>query len=216
MDVVLVEDHLMFRDVLRKICVSDCGLRVVAETGCGKTAIELILKHRPTLALIDLGIPTIDGISVITQVQSACPDTAILVVSCHLDDYTLMRLGSLQIAGFVDKNSTSLPTLSKAIKTVMKGGKYFSPGFLAARAQRQIDSRAIYKRLTRTECAVLVAIGDGANDDEIGQRLEISAATAQKHRANLFKKLGVASSAKLVAFAVQHGFTSRTIMPPFG
>lgn len=214
MDVVLVEDHVMFRDVLRKLCESECALRVVAETGCGKTAIELIVSCRPRLALIDLGIPNVDGISVIKEVQSRCAETAILVVSCFLDDYTLLRLGSLHIQGFVDKNSTSLPMLAHAIKTVANGGSFFSPGFLAVRTQRQADSRAIHKRLTRTECDVLVAIGDGANDDEIAGRLGMSAATAQKHRANLFKKLGVTSSAKLVAFAVNHGFSSSAATRP--
>jgi two-component system, NarL family, response regulator EvgA len=164
------------------------------------------MSLRPAIAFIDLGIAGLDGLSLISRLRSVRIKTKLVVVSSHLDDYTLIRLSSLSVDGFVDKTSTSLRALIVAIATIAKGGTYFSPEFLAARTRRHLDPQAIHKHLTPTECDVLVAIGNGASDQEIGHWFGIAAATAQKHRANLFKKLGISGSAKLVAFAVRHGF----------
>jgi len=100
--IVIVEDHLMIRDVIRKVCSSEFGYTVVGETDSGVQAVDLILKHRPDAVILDLSLPDMDGFNVADRVLKVMPHLRILMLSSHCDDYTLFRVEKSGVHGFID------------------------------------------------------------------------------------------------------------------
>lgn len=197
----------MFRDVIRKICVSQFGHMVVGETDSGLRAVELILNEKPDVVILDLSLPDMDGFNVVDRVFSAMPALRFLVLSSHCDDYTLFRVEKSGVHGFIDKNSNTVETLQEALTAIADGRIYFSAAFQAAKLARRTDPRSFTKVLSEWERAILSLIGQGLSDEEIGERLNLSHRTVQTHRSNILRKLDVKGTPKLIAFAIEHGFT---------
>ena len=207
MKIVIVEDHLMIRDVIRKVCSNDFGYKVVGETGSGLEAVQLIVKLRPDAVILDLSLPDMDGFNVADRVFRVMPSLRILMLSSHCDDYTLFRVEKSGVHGFIDKNSNTVEILRDALKAIEDGRIYFSQAFQAARLARRTDPRSFVKVLSDWERAILSLIGQGMSDEEIGERLSLSPRTVQTHRSNILRKLDLKGTPKLIAFAVEHGFT---------
>jgi two-component system response regulator NreC len=205
--IFIVEDHLMFRDVIRKICVSQFGHEVVGETESGREAVKLILERKPDAVILDLSLPDMDGFNVADRVLAELPELRILVLSSHCDDYTLFRVEKAGVHGFLDKNSNTVETLRDALIAIGAGRAYYSTAFQQARIARRNDPRAFTKTLTEWERAILSLIGQGLNDEEIAARLNLSPRTVQTHRSNIMSALDIKGTPKLIAFAVEHGFT---------
>ena len=207
MKVVIVEDHLMFREVLRKVCARDLRHEVVGEASDGKRAVELVIETFPDLVLLDLHLPNLDGFSVVEALKQAAPTVRILVLSSHCDDYTVFRAEKARVQGFVDKNTNTVATLKEAISTVAQGKTYFSESFLRIKAARHNNTSSFDKLLTDRERSILSLIGEPLSDAEVGSRLGISIETAQKHRFNILRKLGLNTTHELMRYARVHGFT---------
>jgi DNA-binding NarL/FixJ family response regulator len=205
--IVVVEDHLMFRDVIRKSCIARFGHEVIGETDSGVKAVEMILRLKPDAVILDLSLPDMDGFNVVDRVLKSMPRLRILVVSSHCDDYTLFRVEKSGVQGFVDKNSNTVETLREALVALEAGRIYFSAAFQAAKMARRADPMSFTKVLSDRERAVLSLIGQGLSDDEIGERLTLSYRTAQTHRSRILRKLDIKGTPKLIAFAIEHGFT---------
>ena len=205
--IVIIEDHQMFRDVLRKVCTTELGHEVVGEAADGPAAVRLVMATKPELVLLDLHLPNLDGFGVVTALQLAAPGLRILVLSSHCDDYTVFRVERAHLHGFVDKNTNTVEVLKAAITTVGKGGTYFSAEFRRIKAARHGDPHSFDKLLTERERGVLVLIGEPLHDREIAVRLGLSEETVAKHRFNILHKLGLSGTAELVRYAQDHGFT---------
>jgi DNA-binding NarL/FixJ family response regulator len=204
--IIVVEDHLMFRDVIRKTCGAN-GHEVVGETDSGTKAVDLILRLKPDAIILDLSLPDMDGFNVVDRVIKNLPNLRILVVSSHCDDYTLFKVEKSKVHGFVDKNSNTVETLCEALVAIETGRIYFSKAFLAAKLARRHDPVSFTKVLSDRERAVLSLIGQGLTDEEIGERIDVSFRTVQTHRSRILRKLGIKSTPKLIAFAIENGFT---------
>lgn len=197
----------MFREVLRKVCVRDLKHEVVGEAGDGRRAVALVVETAPDLVLLDLHLPNLDGFGVVEALRQASPHVRILVLSSHCDDYTVFRAEHARVQGFVDKNTSAVAALRQAITAVAEGRVYFSEAFLNVKAARHRNPHSFDKLLTERERAVLALLGEPLSDGEAAGRLGISKETVEKHRFNILHKLGLQSTAELVRYAVQHGFT---------
>jgi two-component system response regulator NreC len=207
MKIVIVEDHLMFREVLRKVCARDLHHDVVGEAADGTTAVELVARTSPDLVLLDLHLPNLDGFGVVESIQQVAPKVRVLVLSSHCDEYTVFRVEKARVQGFVDKNTNTVAILKAAIAAVGQGRTYFSETFLRIKAARHTNPQSFDKLLTDRERAVLALIGEPQSDREIAVRLGISAETVEKHRFNLLGKLGLQTTTELARYAREHGFT---------
>ncbi|HEX2852137.1 MAG TPA: response regulator transcription factor [Opitutaceae bacterium] len=207
MRILLVEDHVMFREVLRKVCAVELQLEVVGEAGDGRTAVGLALTTAPDLVLLDLHLPNLDGFGVVDAVRRVAPEIRVLLLSSHCDPFTVYRAGESRVQGFVDKNTNTVAILKEAISVVSKGGVYFSETFKRIKAERQKDPRSFDKLLTAREQAVLPLLGEPLNDVEIASRLGITIGTAEKHRFNIRRKLALQTDAEVARYAREHGFT---------
>lgn len=209
MRTVIVEDHLMFREVLRKVCAVDLRHEVVGEAADGEQAVAVVARTAPGLVLLDLHLPALDGFGVIEAIGKLPLDPAprLLVLSSHCDEFTVYRAEELHVHGFVDKNTNSVATLKEAVGAVAAGRTWFSEPFLKLRAARQRDPHSFDKLLTVRERGVLGLVGASLSDPEIGARLSISTETVEKHRSNIRRKLGFGTNAELARYARAHGFT---------
>ncbi len=210
---VIVEDEPLFRDVVKQLCEEIAGVQVVAMPPSGEQALEVLARERPDAVILDLGLPGLDGFSLIHDTRKLLPDIKFLVVTANSDDYTLFRLSRAEVSGVVDKRVDDLHALRKAIASFLGGGSFFTGRYLeAARTREQLGDRP-GNQLTERERSVLVLIGLGLSNQEIGNRLGISADTAERHRNTLFRKLDVRRTPKLMEIAIKGGFTR---IPPGG
>lgn len=197
----------MFREVLRKVCAEDLGLVVAGEAGDGRSAVPLVMRTTPDLVLLDLHLPGLDGFGVVAALRHQLPELRILVLSSHCDAHTVYRIERARVQGFVDKNTSAVASLKQAITAVSSGQTYFSEAFRRVKAVRHGDPFSFDKVLSDRECMLLALIGEPLTDAEIAARLDISRGTVEKHRFNIMGKLGLKSTAQLVRYAVEHGFT---------
>jgi DNA-binding NarL/FixJ family response regulator len=205
MDVAIVEDHALFRDYLRRLC-QDLGLKVIAEEADGESALVAILRSKPELVLMDLELPGMDGFDLIKTLRREVPAVKFLVVSAHCEPYTAYRLEKLGVAGFVDKMSDTAGGLRSAVEAIEAGQRSFSVEFLRQKQVRLGDRNAFDRILTPREQEILCLVGVPETDREIGDGLGIAAATVEKHRFNIMRKLEIHSMACLVRFAREMGF----------
>ena len=204
---MIVEDHLMFREVLRKVCVDDLHHTVVAEADDGRRAVEAVNQTNPDLVLLDLHLPNLDGFGVVEAIRRAAPLVRVLILSSHCDEYTVFRAERARVQGFVDKNTNSVAMLKSAIGAVAQGGTWFSEAYRNQRTTRVRDPQSFDKLLTPRERDVLALVGAPLSDTEISRQLEIAEETVEKHRFNILKKLGLNTTTELVRYARDHGFT---------
>lgn len=205
--IVIVEDHLMFREVLRKVCGHDLHHEVVGEAADGNLAVDVVRTTRPQLVLLDLHLPGLDGFEVIARIRQIVPDLLILVLSSHCDDYTVFRAERANVQGFVDKNTNSVASLKQAISLVADGKTSFSEAFKRIRAERLANPQSFDKILGNREREVLALVAQSLRDSEIAERLNISEQTVSTHRLNIIRKLGLDNTTELVRYAREHGFT---------
>ena len=216
MKIVAVEDHLMFRELIRRVCgQASPAHEVVGESETGAGGIALTRTFKPDLLILDLGLPDMNGLAVAKAVRAVQPAIRILILSCKLDAYTVLNVERLGLNGYVDKNTNSIAAIGAAIAAIADGKTYFSSEFLKAQRMRRRDAGSFEKILSDTEQDVLALVGDGLNDQEIATQLDIASTTAQTHRSRILKKLGIAGTPKLMAFALRAGVAGLSSRPPF-
>lgn len=211
MKLVIVEDHVLFREVLRKLCEREFGFTVAGEAGTGRAAVEAIRVHKPNIVLLDLNLPDGDGFDVIDQIQPQMPELRFLVLSSYCSDYALYRVEKSAVHGFVDKNTQSVEMLREALKAVSLGHCYYSPAFMEAKLERHRDSNSYIKVLSNRERELLGFMGQSLTDEEIAAKLGLAAKTVETHRGSILRKLGIPNTPKLIRFAIEMGLTP---LPP--
>jgi DNA-binding NarL/FixJ family response regulator len=211
--VVIAEDHQLFREGLRAILAGHQDLEIVAEAVDGLEAIRCIRKHHPHLLLLDLSMPRLGGLSVVKDVRGQFPDLKILVLTVYESDQYVLDAFDAGINGYCIKDS-SRDELLIAIDSVMAGKTYISPGiadevvqgYLVGRKSMKEDS--LWDSVTQREREVLKLLAEGYMNKEIGELLNISVKTVEKHRANIMQKLDLHNAAALTTYAVEKGLVN--------
>jgi DNA-binding NarL/FixJ family response regulator len=209
--VVLADDHQIVRQGLRTLLEERGDCRVVGEASDGLTAIDLIVRLQPDLAVLDVQLPDLGGLEVARRTREQVPGTRVIMLSMHGDEpYVLDALRNGAV-GYVLKGASTSDLLA-AVDSAMRGQRYLSASLneravdaytrLAADAPRPPDR---YDLLTAREREVLQLAAQGLTNAEIGSRLAISPRTAETHRANLQRKLGLQGQTDLVRYAFERG-----------
>jgi len=209
--VVLVDDHPIVRQGLRTLLESGAGCEVVGEAADGLTAIDLIARLRPDVAIVDVQMPDLGGLEVARRIASLAADTRLIVLSMYSDEPYVLDALRNGVLAYVLKGSAT-EDLLEAVEAVMAGKRFLSASLNA----RALDAYARiagepghmpdrYDLLTFREREVIQLAAQGLSNSEIGERLAISPRTVETHRANLFRKLNLQSQTELVRFAVSRG-----------
>ena len=198
---VLVDDHALVRRGLAALLASDGRYQVVGEASNGEMALELIAKHKPSVVLLDLSMPKLDGLGTLRRLRKLPTRPRVLVLSMYDDDQFVAQALSDGADGYLLKDALD-DELFEALDAVVSGHRYLAGGI----NQTRLAAVAIEpSELTSREREVLQLIADGQTTSEAAARLAISPHTATRHRANLMRKLGVHNQAELVRTAVQRG-----------
>lgn len=207
----LVDDHQIMREGLRLVLAREKGLEVVGEAADGATAFQLIGEKRPDVALIDIGLPEIDGIELARKLRVDCPETKVLILSGSAEFPAVREALRAGVAGFLLKSGAA-EELVRAIRAVAAGEVYFCPhvSTVLAREYRRGEAGigAATPALTEREREILRRIAEGQSTKEIAFALELSTKTVETHRANLMTKLDIFTVAGLTKYAVRERMTA--------
>ena len=209
--ILIADDHPIFRSGLKSVVEKEPGFVVVAEADDGAQALELIGKHQPDVAVIDLGMPEKDGFMVARELQNSRLAAAVklIILTMHKDEMRFNQAIDLGVRGYLVKDSAAAEVVN-CIKAVVSGKEYFSPSlssYLLTRFRR-VSSPAAQQAgigdLTLIERRVLYLLAQLKTNREISDRLGVSPRTVENHRARICAKLELQGAHALVKFALQH------------
>jgi DNA-binding NarL/FixJ family response regulator len=215
---VIIDDEVVFRQMLSSALSRVRGLVVAGAFKDGKTGLEYCLKEPPGLLVVDLYLPGMHGLEVIREVREKLPNTRILVLTGHPDGDLPARLIAQGVHGFVDKSSP-INYVLQAIESVVAGGMFFAahvppkqtgggthpstePSVKEGPPTTSVNA---VETLSARELEVARLVAEGYSSKEIADRLDLSVRTVEKHRANIMDKIGVKEVASLVRWCVQAG-----------
>jgi DNA-binding NarL/FixJ family response regulator len=211
--VLLVDDEALVRGGLRMILESADDLEVVGEAGDGSEAVEAVQRHRPDVVLMDVRMPGLDGLSAAGQVlQLADPPRVVMLTTFGLDSYVFAALEA-GASGFLLKD-TPPRDLIAAVRVVAAGEAMLSPAVTRRLIGHFADGRGTSRRdaaverigtLTERETEVLVAVGRGLSNAEIGRALFLSEATVKAHVSRVLTKLDAANRVQVAIVAHEAG-----------
>jgi DNA-binding NarL/FixJ family response regulator len=215
--VVLAEDHAVVRQGLCSLLKSDGHFTIIGEARTGKEAVEMALRLRPDVILMDIAMPGLNGLDATRQILAANPAARVLILSAHSDDVYVERMNETGAAGFLEKQSSG-EILTKAIREVAEGRSFFSPAIarrLSQQASRPLDRdgqpKAKGNRLTAREAEVLQLVAEGSANKQMAIALGISIKTVEKHRQHLMNKLNVHDTAGLTRYAIATGVIESSV-----
>lgn len=206
LQILLAEDHQTVREGIKLLVNAQPDMEVICEVGDGEAAIKEATRLKPDLLVMDISMPTMNGLKATKKLRELLPNIKILTLTRHTDDGYLKQLIGAGANGYVLKQSA--PTdLLHAIRTVAAGNAYLDPS-LTRKVMGGYVSRAESVRgeskgdLTDREEEVLRLISFGYSNKEIGTRLEVSVKTIEAHKANAMRKLGISSRIDIVRYAI--------------
>ena len=212
-DVLIVDDQELVRTGFRLFLETQPGLTVVGEAGDGEEAIERVRELRPDVVLMDIRMPTMDGVEATAKLTSGAIEPAprvLVLTTFDLDEYVFgaLRAGA---AGFLLKDAPR-ERLIEAIRVVHSGEALLSPSItrrliedFAARSDPIEPTAAVLAELTPREREVLVLVAHGLSNAEIAARLVVTEATVKSHVGAVLLKLGLRDRVQAVVFAYEHG-----------
>ena len=210
---LLGDDHTLFRHGLRKILEERPEWDIVAEVGDGREAVRKCLALKPDVAVLDVGMPMLNGIDATQQIVRKVPETKVLVVSMHSDEAYVTRALQAGATGYMLKDSAGKDLL-KGIALVAVGQAYFSPAIARLMLDdyvRRVAGSGVadrYETLSAREREIFQLIAEARTNKEVAELLEISPATVETHRARILQKLDIHNTAELVLYAVRRGVIS--------
>lgn len=206
--VIIADDHEIVRRGLRGILEGEGGCRVIAEAADGLTAAQLVEKHKPQVLILDLNMPRLHGIEVLRQTRSTSPHTRVIVLSMHNDEPYVIESLRGGASAYILKGSESQEIL-QALKEVLGGRRFLSATLsewaINALVAKPADDADPLQSLTQRERMVVQLAAEGHTNAEIAEKLFISPRTAETHRTNLLRKLGLQTQTDLVRFAIRKG-----------
>jgi DNA-binding NarL/FixJ family response regulator len=205
---IIADDHDIVRRGLRGILESESSCRVVAEAADGLTAAQLVDRHKPQILILDLNMPRLHGIEVLRQTRTSSPNTRVIVLSMHNDEPYVIESLRAGASAYILKGSESQEILH-ALKEVLVGRRFLSATLsewaINALVAKPADDSDPLQSLTQRERMVVQLAAEGQTNGEIAEKLFISPRTAETHRTNLLRKLGLHTQTDLVRFAIRKG-----------
>lgn len=204
--VLLADDHVLVREGVRRLLEDSSAIRVVGEAGDGHEALRLAHQLDPDVAVVDLSMPGLDGIELTRTLGRELPKVKVVVLTMHANEEYAVRVLQAGARGFIGKGAAGAE-LTVAILKVAHGGTYLPAALLDALPERFANSKSSadpVAGLSDRELQVLKLLAEGRTGKQIGQTLHLSVKTVDTYRARLLAKLGLATTADLIRFALRH------------
>jgi DNA-binding NarL/FixJ family response regulator len=208
--ILLAEDHIIVRKGLKFFLDFEENINVLGEVEDGEQAVLMAIKLMPSLVILDIALPRLNGLEAAKQIKKINPKQKILILSAYSDDGYIRKAIEADLNGYLVKQCSPL-FLVQAITEINNGNKFFSPNIL----ERALDIHEIESNdgdlckkrriLTVRENQILQMIAEGNANKVIAYSLDISIKTVDKHRQNLMKKLAIRDTAGLTRYALEEG-----------
>lgn len=209
--IVLADDHRMILAALRSLLEKEIDIAVVGEAGDGTALLELVERTAPDIAVVDVGMPGMNGVEATRRLLAARPVLKVLALSAYSDKRFVLEMLEAGAKGYLIKASAS-DELPRAIRAIAQGQTYLCPEVAgsiveAARDKTSLAGNAAPK-LGQREREVLALLSEGKSSSEIAVRMHIAPSTVEVHRRNIMRKLDLHSVAELTKYAIREGLTS--------
>jgi DNA-binding NarL/FixJ family response regulator len=210
--VVLADDEALVLAGVRAILATDATIRVVAEARDGREAVDLVYRHRPDVAVLDVRMPRLDGLAAAEEIARAGLGTAVIILTTFSDDAYISRALAAGAGGFLLKSGDPHELLA-AVHAVAGGAAFLSPRVAARviaalnadRLGQAASARERLQALTGREREVLALVGAGLSNAEIGQRLFLVEGTVKAYVSAVLAQLGVRNRVQAAVLAFQAG-----------
>lgn len=218
--IVLIDDHKLFREGVKRILSFEPAFDVVAEADDGRDAKEIVEKYNPDIVLMDINMPETNGIEATKELLQNNPDLKVIILSIHDDENYVTHALQSGAQGYLLKEMDT-DSLMEAIKVVHDGGSYLHPKVthnlvqeyrrLAKNSQTRnsiadIEYRKPLHLLTKRECQVLQLLSEGQSNRKIAETLVISEKTVKNHVSNILQKMNVNDRTQAVVTAIRNGW----------
>jgi DNA-binding NarL/FixJ family response regulator len=215
--VLLVEDHTIVREGLRVLIEAFGDIEIVGEAKTGREAVRMVNDLRPEIVVMDIAMPSLNGLQATRQILKAHPGAKVLILSAHGDPEYVEAVVKVGAMGYLLKQSSSL-VVASAIRQLQKGKMFFTPSIakrLKAEYRKSPAGVGLRKKkaiqLTLREAELLQLIAEGQVNKQIASELGISVKTVEKHRQHLMEKLDIHDVAGLTRYAIAAGIIENSI-----
>jgi DNA-binding NarL/FixJ family response regulator len=203
--VIIADDHQLVRDGIQMILASLDDMEVVGTASNGQEAVALAAELHPDVIVMDISMPELNGLAAMEMIKGADPGVKIIMLSMHNTVDYVRKAITFDAAGYILKESAGVE-LIKAIRTVMRGHRYFGKGIEeAAVSDGAEEAPDGYQLLSEREIAVLKKVVEGKTSAEIAELLFISPKTVETYRHRIMKKLDIDNIPMLVRYAIRRG-----------
>ncbi|GBG12587.1 LuxR family transcriptional regulator [Novimethylophilus kurashikiensis] len=206
MNVLIVEDHPIFRIGVRQLLVQRWPNAQIEEAANLNDAITDLKTHEWHIGLVDLNLPDANGVEIITKLLKSQPQLKILVLSMNSDVFYAQRVLQFGAMGYLDKSQATTDLIT-AIERIMNGGRYVSPS-LAEHLVKNVTGMhhpQLHESLSDQEYRVMMQLAMGKRINEIAEGMNLSSKTISTYRSRVLEKLDIASNAELAAYCIYHG-----------
>ena len=205
LSILIADDHAVVRAGLRTLLESRPSWEICAEAADGRDAVEKAGKHKPRIAILDIGMPLLNGVEATRQIRKTSPATEILILTMHESDDLVQQVVEAGARGYILKDEADRVLLD-AVQALSQHKPFFS--VRVSEAAEIVDAsdstRSSRFRLTPREREILQLLAEGKSNKEVANLLNISVNTAEAHRANIMLKLDFHSLAELVMYAIRN------------
>ena len=214
--VVLADDHVLVRNGIKALLEDQQNIVVIDEASNGKEALEVVAINKPNILIVDIRMPELNGIEVVTEINKIYTDVRTLVLSMHDSEEYVVKAIKAGADGYLLKGASKEEFL-KALNKIAKGGKYFTGDVSSIIMNNFVNPKATTSsindaennisntfKLTKREKQILTLVLQLKNNKDIADELSISKRTAEVHRFNLMKKLEVKNLMELSNKAKEH------------
>ena len=211
--VLLADDHTLIRAGLRMVVVSQPDFTVVGEANDGREAVALAEQLKPDVVVMDIGMPSLNGIEACRQIHDSLPGSQVIMLSMHSDEGYVLRALKAGAKGYMLKDSAEAD-LASAIRAVTAGKSFFSPAVSKIlledymRKLKRTGAEDSFDLLSPREREVLQLVAEGKSSKEVANLLSLSVYTVETHRAKLMQKLNLHNIPELILYAVRKGVIS--------
>jgi len=204
-----VDDHAVVRSGLRMLLENERDVEIVGEASSASGAMELAISLKPTVVLMDIGLPDLSGIDATREIKKRMPDVSVVALTIHEDEEYFFKMLEAGASGYVPKRAAPEELLT-AIRAAASGQVYLYPSLAKLLVRDFLDGgRASLEQassdLTDREQEVLTYLAEGANNSEIAASLVISPKTVARHRENIMRKLNLHYRVELVRYEIRKG-----------
>lgn len=208
-NIVMADDHPIFRSGLRQIIEEEDNIKILGEAENGEIAIDLIIKYNPDIVLLDIEMPKKTGLEVLREIGKKKLKPKVIFLTVYADEDIFDEAMELGISGYVLKDS-AINEVAECINKVYEGNYYISPAvsnLLLSQKERQKkfkNTESPFSKLTKTEITILNLISEGNTSRDISEMLGSSFKTIENHRSNISNKLNIKGINSLVKFAIEN------------